>query len=145
MPSAAVVARLHPNQRDSFLRLCDRLPDHLRDITFDLHGDGWYPEVIQELSDNLCDFPDVLSISKTGFGSCAFLPLEISIPRDSTPVSSSPYRLSYVVGKNNEVILDQYLAANLSRPSTSPHASPLVVVPERDSSTRVTVNYKKLY
>ena len=37
-PSPAVLERLTPEQRDSFLRVWHRLPTHLRQIPFDLHS-----------------------------------------------------------------------------------------------------------
>ncbi|CAB1119757.1 unnamed protein product [Ectocarpus sp. CCAP 1310/34] len=40
--------------------------------------------------------------------------------------------------------LDQYLAAELIQHSTSPWASPLLVIPKKDGSVRITVNYKRL-
>ena len=39
-PCAQLLARLNTDQRSSFLRLWDRLPLHLRDVMFDLHGSG---------------------------------------------------------------------------------------------------------
>lgn len=41
----------------------NRLPPYLKTDKFDLHGPGWWPEVITELGDRLHDFPDVFSIS----------------------------------------------------------------------------------
>lgn len=43
-----------------------------------------------------------------------------------------------------DAVLDQYLAASLIQPFTSPWASPLVVIPKKDRSVRITVNYKPL-
>ena len=36
-----LLARLNADQWSSFLQLWGRLPTHLRDITFDIHGTGW--------------------------------------------------------------------------------------------------------
>ena len=69
-PSPALLERLTPEQRVSFLRVWHRLPRHLREITFDLHSPEWTPPAIEELGDVLREFPDVLSSSKTDFGSC---------------------------------------------------------------------------
>ena len=65
--SLAVLDRLPPEQCDSFLRVWERLPSHLRAVAFDLHGPGWTPLAIEQLGDVLCDFGDVLSKSKTDF------------------------------------------------------------------------------
>ena len=39
-PSPALLERLNPDQRSSFLRVWVRLPPHLREIAFDLHDPG---------------------------------------------------------------------------------------------------------
>ncbi|CAB1120470.1 unnamed protein product [Ectocarpus sp. CCAP 1310/34] len=46
--------------------------------------------------------------------------------------------------KKVDEVLDQYLAAGLIQHPTSPWASPLVVIPKKDGSVRITVNYKRL-
>ncbi|CAB1111666.1 unnamed protein product [Ectocarpus sp. CCAP 1310/34] len=46
--------------------------------------------------------------------------------------------------KKVDAVLDQYLVAGLIQHSTSPWASLLVVIPKRDGSVRITVNYKRL-
>jgi len=89
-PCSQLLARLDTDQRTSFLRLWDRLPLHLRDITFNLHGAGWSPSVIDDLADVLCEFPDVFATSKTDFGSCSLMPFKITVPPDSSPVTSRP-------------------------------------------------------
>ena len=89
--------RLSDDQRESFLRLWDRLPLHFRDITFDLHGSGWFPSVISSLRNVRCDFPDVFSASKTDFGSCSLVPLKITVPSDSAPITSRPYRINPII------------------------------------------------
>ena len=62
-PSPALLERLTPEQRASFLRVCERLQSHLRAVAFDLHGPGWIPSAIEQLGDILCDYADVFSKS----------------------------------------------------------------------------------
>ena len=52
-PCPKLLERLDDSQRECFLRIWDRIPLHLRDITFDLHGSGWSPAVINALGDVL--------------------------------------------------------------------------------------------
>ena len=143
-PSPELLERLDADQRASFLRVWDGLPPHLREIHYDLHGPGWTPAVIDELGAVLRDFPDVFSTSKTDFGACSILPFKISLPPDTAPVTSRPYRINPIVSKQVDAILDQYLAAGLIQHSNSPFSSPLVVIPKKDGGVRITVNYKKL-
>ena len=79
-PSPALLERLNPDQRSSFLLVWARLPPHLREIVFHLHDPGWTPPAIEQLDDVLCEFADVFSTSKTEFGSCSLMPFEISVP-----------------------------------------------------------------
>ena len=58
-PSPALLERLNPDQRSSFLRVWARLSPHLREITFNLHDLGWTPSAIEQLGDVLGEFPDV--------------------------------------------------------------------------------------
>ena len=143
-PCPQLLARLDANQRTSFLNLSDRLPPHLRDIIFDLHVSGWSPSVIDSLGDVLCEFPDVFSTSKTDFGSCSLMPFNITVPPNSEPVTSRPYRINPILAKKADAVLDQYLAAGLLQHSTSPYSSPMVAIPKKDGGVRITINYKNL-
>ena len=62
-PSPALLERLNPDRRSSFLRVWVRLPPHLREIAFDMHDPGWAPPAIEQLGDVLCEFPDVFFTS----------------------------------------------------------------------------------
>ena len=143
-PPQELMDRLSEAQRSSFSRLWDRLPSHMHAIAFDLHDPGWSPEAIDRLADALCDYSDVFSTSKTDFGACDVLPFSLSVPPGTKPVASRPYRINPLMQKKVDAVLDQYLAAGLIQHSTSPWASPLVVIPKKDGSVRITVNYKRL-
>lgn len=77
------------------------------------------------------DYQDVFSTSPTDLGSCPLLPFTISVPPDSPPVRSKPYRMNPFIAKQVDIILDKYLAAGLVQHSTSPCSSPIVVVPKK--------------
>ena len=63
--------------------------------------------VINALDDVLCEFPDVFSTSKTDFGSCPLIPFKISVPQDSEPVTSRPYRINPILAKKADAALDR--------------------------------------
>ena len=117
---------------------------HICDVTFDLHGDGWSPSVIDDLGNVLREFPDVFSTSKTEFGSCSLIPFKITVPPDGAPITSRLYRMTPTLAKKADAVIDQYLAAGLIQHSTSPYSSPTVAIPKKDGGVRITVNYKKL-
>ena len=93
-PSPALLERLIPEQRASFLRVWERLPSYLRAVTFDLHGPRWTALAIEQLGDVLCDFAHVFSKSKTDSGSCSLMPLEISVPEGIAPVTSRLHQIN---------------------------------------------------
>ena len=88
-PPADLLKRLTAEQRASFIKLWDKLPPHLRDIKFDLHGEGWTPAVIDQLGTVLFDYQDVFSTSPTDLGSCPLLPFKIVIVRILHPSAPS--------------------------------------------------------
>ena len=66
-PSPALLERLTPERRVSFLRIWHRLPRHLCAITFDSHSPEWTPAAIEGLGDVLCELPDVFPAPKRIF------------------------------------------------------------------------------
>lgn len=137
-------ARLTDAQRTSFLQVWEQLAAHLREINFELHHPRWTAEAITKLGDALVEFSDVISTSKTDFGACNTMPFSLSLPPGTKPIASKPYRINLILQKKVDAVLDQYLAAGLIQHSTSPWASPLVVIPKKDGSVRLTVNYTHL-
>ena len=114
----------------------------MRDIGFDLHDPGWDPPAIEQLGDELCDFPDVFSTSKTDFNSCSLMPFQISVPNSGTLVIARPQGMNPILAKEVDVTLNQYLAAGLIQHSTSQYSSLLVVIPTKYGGVKITVTYK---
>ena len=69
---------------------------------------------------------------------------EILAPDGSAPVTARPHRINPIFAKEVDAILNQRLAAGLTRHSTCPYASPLEVIPKNAGGVRITVNYNKL-
>ena len=143
-PPPELLNRLDHNQRESFLRLWNTVPPHVRRIAFALDAPGWDPPAIDALSHTLAAYADVFSLSKLDYGECSLRPFEIKVPTGTQPIQSRPYRLNPVLSKQVDAILDSYLAAGLIQHSTSPWSSPLVCVPKKSGGIRITVNYQKL-
>ena len=143
-PPSELLDRLDPSQRESFLRLWNTVPPHIRRIDFELDAAGWDPAAVDALSTTLTTYADVFSSSKLDYGECSLRPFEIKVPPGTQPIQSRPYRLNPVLSKQADAILDSYLAAGLIQHSTSPWSSPLVCVPKKSGGIRITVNYQKL-
>ena len=143
-PPPELLHRLDHSQRESFLRLWNTFPPHIRRIDFALDAAGWDPTAVDALSITLTTYADVFSSSKLDYGECSLRPFEIKVPPGTQPIQSHPYRLNPVLSKQADTILYSYLAAGLIQPSTSPWSSPLVCVPKKSCGIRITVNYQKL-
>ena len=78
----------------------------MREIAFDLHGLRWTPAVITQPGKVLAEFSDVFSKSSTDFGSFSLLPFKISVPPNSSPVTSRPYRINLPTAKQVDAVLD---------------------------------------
>ena len=63
---------------------------------------------------------------------------------DSQPIRCSPYRIPQKLEEevNNEI--EKMLEMGIIRPSTSPWAAPIVIVPKPDGTIRLCVDYRKL-
>ena len=142
-PPPKLLHRLDHSQRESFFRLWNTVPPHIRRIDFALDAAGWDPTALDALSTTRSTFADVFS-SKLNYRECSLRPFEIKVPPGTQPIQSRPYRLNPVLSQLADAILDSYLAADLIQHSTSPWSSPLVCVPKKSDDIRTTVNYQKL-
>ena len=63
---------------------------------------------------------------------------------DVAPIRQKPYRIPYSQREVVQKELDKMLQAGVIRPSTSPWASPIVLVPKKDGAVRFCVDFRKL-
>ena len=63
--------------------------------------------MIKNVGNVLCELQDVFSTSKTDFGLCSLMPFKITVPSDSAPVTSRPYRTNPILAKKADAVLDQ--------------------------------------
>ena len=93
-----------------------------------------------QLQEILQSFPQVLANTP---GRTNLVQHHISIG-DVSPIQQKPYRVPYAQRDLVKQELDRMLQANVIRPSTSPWASPIVLVTKKDGSVRFCVDYRKL-
>ena len=137
-PSLALLERLSTDQRTSFLPICNRLPSHMREIAFELHGLGWTPTVITQLGDVLAEFSDKFSKSPTGFWLLLPAPLKyMCCPEQlSRHISVLPHQFPH--RKAIERDFGQI-------PRRRPHPSVVeFVIPKKSGGIRITVAHKKM-
>lgn len=68
----------------------------------------------------------------------------IPLKEGSTPVSSNPYRSPYIQKTEIERIVKEMLSSGIIRHSTSPFASPVLLVRKKDQRWRLCVDYRAL-
>lgn len=68
----------------------------------------------------------------------------ITLQEGSNPVSLRPYRYPYLQKKEIEIMVQDMLKVGIIQPSTSPFASPVILVKKGDGSWRFCVDYRAL-
>ena len=63
---------------------------------------------------------------------------------DDTPIHCKPYPLLYAMREELGNEVDSMLEMGVVRPSTSPYASPIIMVKKKDGSNRVCMDFRKL-
>ena len=75
-------------------------------------------------------------------GLCTLVP--ISIETTGPPISQSAYRTPLAKRKLVEDAVEDMLQEGVIRPSSSPWASPITLVPKKDGTTRFCVDYRRV-
>ena len=64
--------------------------------------------------------------------------------KDDTPFRSAPYRIPLHKRREVEEQIEELTSKGIIRPSHSPWASPITLVPKKDGGTRMCVDYRQL-
>lgn len=126
-------------------------PDHMSSCT--LHTVD-----LSELKLREDEGPTLSSEERTSFNSLLetnydlFQPSNVPTPyaehsivlTDDTPIAVPPYRMSPLKKEGLRKEIDKLLAEGVIEECESPYAAPVVLVPKKDGSLRLTVDYRKL-
>lgn len=102
---------------------------------------GFPAELVNEFNDLLRRFPAVTDVSKRT--TTRTVTHRIAL-KHNRPIRSPPYRVS---DEKKRIIQDQVeemLRDGIIRPSTSPYASPVVLVPKKDGTLRFCADYRRI-
>lgn len=88
-------------------------------------------------------YKDVFSPKGTPVKASTNLP-EITIETTCPPIRQQSYRIPMTKRAKVEECVKEMLADGVIRPSSSPWASPITLVPKKDGTTRFCVDYRKL-
>lgn len=115
---------LSPKEKISDIKIDDQLHDDQKDKI---------RAVLNSFADVLTDIP-----GKTNL-------IEHSVKvRSEMPVAKKAYILPYAMREKVRKEIDDMVEAGIAEKSISPYASPIVVVPKKDDSIRLCVDYRKL-
>ncbi|KAJ4807408.1 polyprotein [Rhynchospora pubera] len=112
------------------------------------------PHTSLSFSDQIAHLPpqlqQVLSAYSTVFSDPSSLPPvrsidhQIPLKSDTPPINIRPYRFSHFQKLEIEKIVEELLLQGYIRASTSPFASPILLVKKKDQTWRLCVDYRKL-
>ncbi|KAK3741497.1 hypothetical protein QZH41_002963, partial [Actinostola sp. cb2023] len=94
----------------------------------------------QQIKEMLEEYSDVLS-GTPNMTNAAIHQIDTG---DSTPIRGAPYKIPQKLEEEVNKEIEKMLALGIIRPSTSPWASPVVIVPKPDGTIRFCVDYRKL-
>ena len=116
------------------------LQDGVPDVKMSEIAPGLTEEQHKDLEELVAVFPTVFH-GKPGRTTLTQHQINVG---DAAPIRQKPYRIPYSQRDVVKKELDEMLEANVIRPSTSPWASPVVLVKIKDGSVRFCVDYQKL-
>ena len=114
-----------------------RQREGVRDVKL---GDELPEDQRRVLKDLVRRYPDVFTDMP---GETDVIQHQIKLTND-TPIRCKPYPLPYAMREELRNEVDTMLEMGVVRPSTSPYASPIVMVKKKDGSNRVCVDFRKL-
>jgi len=116
-----------------------------QEVCFDqmLEGTDLDPAERQQVEDFLQLNADVFCWEPHQLGCCT-LATHVIDTGDAPPVRQGYYRMPYKKHEQMRQHVRQLLDLGIIRPSNSPWASPAHLVPKKDGSTRMVINYQKV-
>ena len=97
----------------------------------------------EDLRSILYEYADIISTGDTDIGR-THLAEHVINTGSAKPIFQKPYRVEF---KNREVIereIEKMLSIDLIEPCKSPWASPVVLIPKKDGSTRFCIDFRKI-
>ena len=122
--------------------IMDKVPTHLQDLLLrsSEHLTGPQSEAVANL---LCSYSDTFAKSTDDLGRTSLAEHTIDTG-DARPVKQAPRRVPMALRAEAEREVQSMLRRGIIEPSSSPWASPAVLVRKKDKSLRYCVDYRKL-
>lgn len=90
------------------------------------------------------NYSDVVATSMSNLGRTSLTAFDIDEMEGSNTIQCKPFRLSQTERKGLRAITDQLLEAGMIEPSTSPYASPVLLVKKKNGDWRMVIDYRRL-
>ena len=102
------------------------------------------PKVKREFSDLLIEYRDIVAMENDSLGKTEVIKHKIDVPTDTKPIYIPAYRVAH---SQREIInqeIKRLEREGIVEPSKSPWSFPLLLVPKKDKTYRVVVDFRKL-
>lgn len=106
-------------------------------------GKDLTPEEKQVISDLILHKIEAFSLKPEDLGKTNICTHKITLT-DTKPIKQQPYRIPESMRAEIEKQVSTMLELGVIRPSQSPWASPIVLVPKKNGETRICIDYRKL-
>ena len=123
-----------PDNDERNVRLLDALGFSQGDLTAEEFG---------ELKSLLCEFSDVFALESSELG-CTDCVQHVIETGDHPPIKQQPYRTPVVHREKIAKLVEEMQKQEIIQPSSSPWASPVVLVPKKDGTDRFCIDHRRL-
>ncbi|GBG86340.1 hypothetical protein CBR_g41335 [Chara braunii] len=114
------------------------------DELYELHVPRYVLDEIHHLIANILkEYKEVISVTNTDIGLSVVIQHEIQTGNHS-PIHCKPYRYSLVERKKALERIQKFEASGWIEPATGPWSFPVVLVPKKNGSIRICIDYRKL-
>ncbi|UYV84785.1 K02A2.6-like [Cordylochernes scorpioides] len=136
------IQRSHPTLNQRFKLVSSLIPGHLQELLEGTReGLNWIQQ--KKLEHLLCQYEDVIATSPKNVGRTNVTQHRIDTG-GATPVKQLPRRLPMTRRDEVAKLIEEMAEQDVIEPSSSPWASPVVLVKKKDGSTRFCVDYRRL-
>ncbi|GBG63523.1 hypothetical protein CBR_g38591 [Chara braunii] len=116
----------------------------IRDQPYELHVPQYVPDEIHRLiADILTEYHGAISVTDTDIGLSLVIQHEIQTGNHS-PIHCKPYRYSLVERKKALERIREFEESGWIEPATGPWSFSVVLVPKKNGSIRICIDYRKL-
>ena len=133
------------DSRCAAVKALSNTPERFQQLlqSLELPVDKLSPVELDKLKEVLAESTDIFALDDSELG-CTNL-VRHTIPTENhTPIKQRPYRTPVIYREKIEQMVSQMQAQGIVRPSRSPSASAIVLVPKKDGSLRFCVDFRKL-